>query len=149
MPQRVTGAGVPGQPGLGQLTAWSRLKVAWRSRVALKSSSFLAGALVMGKGWGKRSKGRSKNKKHRDAADAAAAAAELAELARKRKRTGGTDGSASKRHKHVPQKLGRGGHRQKLDVKQLDSPSRKVFPRCATCPSCSSRCRYAQHASLW
>ena len=72
-------------------------------------------------------KGRSKNKKQRDAADAAAAAAELAELLRKRKRSGGsTDDSSPKRHKHVPQKVGRGGVREKLDVEQLDSPSRKA-----------------------
>ena len=71
----------------------------------------------MGKGWRTGHKGRSKNKKQRDAADVATAAAELAGLASKRKRSSDDAGSSSpKRHKHVPQKLGRGGAREKLDV---------------------------------
>ena len=77
-------------------------------------------------------KGRSKNKKQRDAADARAAAEGLAELARKRKRASGTadsSGSSPKRRKHVPQQIGRGGYREKLDVNQLDSPSRRLIER--------------------
>ena len=68
----------------------------------------------MAKGWGKRSKGRSNNKKQRDAADATAAAAELAELARSKRKRAGTDGGSPKRHKHMPQHIGRGGAREKL-----------------------------------
>ena len=41
VPQRVTGAGVPGQPGLGHLTTRSRTKVPRRSVVVLKSRSII------------------------------------------------------------------------------------------------------------
>ena len=84
----------------------------------------------MGKGWGNRGKGRSKNKQQRDTTDAAAAAAELAGLAAKRKRSSHDAGDSSpKCRKHVPQKVGRGGAREKLDVNELDSPSRRQVER--------------------
>ena len=93
----------------------------------------------MGKGWGKRSKGRSGNKEQRDAADNRAAAEELAELARKRKRGDGINGSSPKRQKHIPQKLGCGGPREKLNVDELDSPSRAQCSLMLTASRCSMR----------
>ena len=74
-------------------------------------------------------KGVSRNKKQVIAAEVRAAATELAELASKRKRSSGEGGNSPKRTKHVPQKVGRGGFREKLDVDKLDSPSRKQIER--------------------
>ena len=75
-------------------------------------------------------KGKNRNKKQREAAELSKAAAELAEISRKRKRAAAeADGTSAKRHKHVPQKVGRGGKREKLDVDELDSPSRAQVER--------------------
>ena len=75
-------------------------------------------------------KGKNRNKKQREAAELSKAAAELAEISRKRKRAAAeADGTSAKRHKHVPQHIGCGGAREKLDVNKLDSPSRAQVER--------------------
>ena len=70
-------------------------------------------------------KGVNKNKKQREASEVAAVVAAIRALkARRQNRCGSGSGSSTARHRHVPQKIGRGGARQKLDVDVLDSPSR-------------------------
>ena len=78
----------------------------------------------------RRVKGKTKNKKQAEAAELQHAADVLAAGAAKRKRDARDKaGTSPKRQKHVPQKVGTGGARVKLDVDQLDSPSRKEVLR--------------------
>jgi hypothetical protein len=79
----------------------------------------------MGKGWGRRSKGKSNNKKQANAAEVRAAAAELAELAAQRQRRKDQAAGTAAKHTHVPQHDGRGGVRQKLDTEAMSPRSKK------------------------
>lgn len=84
----------------------------------------------MGKGWGKRSKGRSKVKAQREAADTRAAAEELARLAQQRKRNADDNGTTRKLPRtHEPHKVGCGGVREKLDVEEMTPRSKKRFEK--------------------
>ena len=74
-------------------------------------------------------KGSNKNAKQVSASELRDAAAVLKSASAKRKRDGDAAGTSPKRHKHVPQHIGCGGAREKLDVNKLDSPSRAQVER--------------------
>ena len=80
-------------------------------------------------GWGRQSKGKSKNARQRAAADEAEAAAVLAEGAAKRKKAAHRAAGASPKHAHVPEALGRGGARDKIDTDKLTPRSKKKVER--------------------
>ena len=88
----------------------------------------------MGKGWGRRSKGKSNNKKQVSAAEVRAAAAELAELAAQRQRRKDQAAGTAAKHTHVPQHDGRGGARQKLDTEAMSPRSKKRVERSTAPP---------------
>ena len=87
-------------------------------------------------------KGKSKNRKQREATEVAAAAAVLAADAKKRKEAARRASGAASPRTHVPQ-AGKGGVRRKIDVDQLSPISKaKIMSQ----REWSSRCRRKKSA---